>query len=139
VIDASTAVYLVLDNPLSEKVDALWQVWVREGVGVCVPGLWLNEVTSALHKVTMQKAISEERALDALEAILSLGVEAYDQDADLCRTAFALASELGQLAAYDGFYLALAQGLETEFWTADKRLATRAHQIGLSWVRWVGE
>ena len=39
----------------------------------------------------------------------------------LHRRALQLASELGQGAAYDAHYLALAEALECEYWTADDR------------------
>ena len=35
--------------------------------------------------------------------------------------------------------LALAERLETEFWTMDERLANRCKDLKLAWVHWVGE
>jgi predicted nucleic acid-binding protein len=52
--------------------------------------------------------------------------------------AYEWAERLGQskaYEAYDGFYLALAQRLDVELWTADTRLESRARQIGITWVR----
>jgi predicted nucleic acid-binding protein len=39
--------------------------------------------------------------------------------------------QLKRAAAYDSFYLALAETLRSELWTADKRLVNAA---GVSWV-----
>ena len=139
VVDSSTCLFIVLDNPLASQIASRWQNWIRADVKTCAPSLWQNEVTSALHKVAMQKLVSEERAYDALEAILGLGVELVMEDNELCQNAFAWATRLGQLAAYDGFYLALAERLGVEFWTADRRLVDRCHQLGSFWVHWVGE
>jgi predicted nucleic acid-binding protein len=57
----------------------------------------------------------------------------------LCRSAFEWATRLGQKAAYDCFYLAAAERLGAEFWTADERLSNRASQLGAVWVHWMGE
>ncbi|HEY5571595.1 MAG TPA: type II toxin-antitoxin system VapC family toxin [Anaerolineales bacterium] len=138
VIDAGIGVFQVIADPLSHQVDARWSDWIREGVVVCAPRLWLNETTSVLHKIFMQNIISEERALEALEALLGLGVELYEADTESCRQAFAWASRLGQHQAYDGFYLALAVKLSALFWTTDQRLVNRARQLGIDWVNWIG-
>ena len=115
VVDCSIAVYVVLEYPLSSQVEALWKSWIEADVKIIAPRLWLNEVTSAIHKVYMLKRISEESALDALNAILSLGVELFDVDNGLCLNAFAWATRLEKLPAYDSFYLALAEQSNAAF------------------------
>jgi predicted nucleic acid-binding protein len=56
---------------------------------------------------------------------------------DLHERAWHLAAQLDRPTAYDSHYLALAQILGCEFWTADERLynASRPH---FPWVRWLG-
>jgi predicted nucleic acid-binding protein len=71
--------------------------------------------------------------------MLALEVEVAPITPSRCQVAFAWAEKLGQARAYDSFYLALAEELETAFMTADKRLATNARQLGLSWVHWIGD
>jgi predicted nucleic acid-binding protein len=71
--------------------------------------------------------------------MLALEVEVAPITPGRCRVAFSWAEKLGQARAYDSFYLALAEELETTFITADKRLANGARQRGLSWVRWIGD
>ena len=139
VIDAGVGVFQVIADPLSEKVDVRWSGWIEEGVSVCAPRLWLNETTSVLHKIYMKKLLTEERAMEALEALLGLSIELYDADTEACRQAFAWSTRLTQHQAYDGFYLALAEKLDVPFWTTDLHLVNRAHQLGVSWVFWVGE
>src|SRR5438477_244782 len=86
-----------------------------------------------------------ERIRQHREAILKrrggkpIGVETIPMDAPLCQAAFEWAGRLNQVRAYDGFYLALAEQLKAEFWTADKRLANAVQQIGANWVHWIGE
>jgi predicted nucleic acid-binding protein len=139
VIDASTAIWLVLEGPLTKQVEGLWDGWIRSGERICAPRLWLNEVTSVIHKVFMLKGIGESKAQMALDAALALGVDLYTEDPVLCRNAFRWATLLKQTAAYDGFYLALAEQLDAMFWTADRSLHNQARQAGARWVHRLSE
>jgi predicted nucleic acid-binding protein len=40
---------------------------------------------------------------------------------------------------YDAHYLPLAAQEGAKLWTADKRLANAAQQVGISWMHWIGE
>jgi predicted nucleic acid-binding protein len=139
VIDASIAIWLVLEGPLTKQVELLWDGWIRSGKRVCAPRLWLNEVTSVIHKVYILKGISESKAQMALDAALALGVDLHTEDTELCRHAFRWATALKQTAAYDGFYLALAEQLDAAFWTTDRGLHNQARQIGVEWVHGLSE
>jgi predicted nucleic acid-binding protein len=68
----------------------------------------------------------------ALEAALSLPIHLYS-DVDLHQLALVLADRFSLPAAYDAHYLALAEWLGGEFWTADQRLVS-AVQAALPWV-----
>lgn len=139
VIDAGLGVLQVIADPRSGRAEMLWSRWIQDGLEVCAPRLWLHEATSALHKIYMQRIISDEIAQQGLEALLSLNVEFYDADPESCRVAFHWATRLNQYPAYDGYYLALAEKLNSAFWTTDQRLVNRVQQLGVSWVHWVGE
>ena len=138
VVDANLAILHVIGGAQAERVDQLWISWVKQGKSICAPQLWLNEVTSVMHKSYKLGLLDEKKALSAMEAVLELGVEIHSQDIALCRQAFQWASRLNQVKAYDAFYIALAQRLKAECWTADERLANRCQQIGASWVKWAG-
>jgi predicted nucleic acid-binding protein len=71
--------------------------------------------------------------------LLSIDIELVSLSDALCRSAFEWALRLGQSRAYDAFYLAVAEAQQVELWTADRRLANGAHQIGALWVHWIGE
>jgi predicted nucleic acid-binding protein len=139
VIDAGVGILQVIADPLSEKADSHWSAWIRAGIRVCAPKLWLSETTSALHKIFMQNLISESRAREALEALLNLNIELHDVDVETCVAAFNWATSLNQYSAYDGFYLTLAEKLGAPFWTTDQRLVNRSRQLGVTWVNWIGE
>jgi predicted nucleic acid-binding protein len=69
----------------------------------------------------------------ALEAAFALPVRLYGEE-QLHRRALALAERFSLPAAYDAHYLALADWLGGEFWTADRKLV-RAVGDELPWVR----
>ena len=60
------------------------------------------------------------------------------QPPDLHVRALQLASQLKQNAAYDAHYLALAESLSCELWTADERFY-RAASPSIDKVHWIGE
>jgi predicted nucleic acid-binding protein len=139
VIDANLAVWTVLPVVAGENVVPRFEAWGRQGVRLAAPMLWLAEATSAIRLAVYSRAVSDQAGQAALDGLFDLEVEAVPLDAQLCRSAFEWAGRLGQARAYDGFYLALAEQLGAEFWTADRRLSNGARQVGAHWVRWVGE
>lgn len=141
VIDASLAVWAVLPSMQDEGVDALGAFfkWHTEGRRLVAPMLWLAEATSTIRRAAYLKRLSEEKGQEAIGKIFALDIETMPADESLCKAALTWATRLQQARAYDAFYLALAERLQTEFWTADRRLANAAQQLGVNWVRWIGE
>lgn len=139
VVDASVAILTVLYSPMTRQAEDAWSLWKQRKDSLYAPMLWLNEVTSVIHKTYMLRAISESAALDALEALLDLDIEWVPETYELCRSAFRWASRIRQTAAYDGFYLALAEQLQADFWTADKRLVEGARRVGATWAHSIEE
>jgi predicted nucleic acid-binding protein len=139
VIDASAAVWLVL--PIVAPIDLTdrFVAWRIEGRPLVAPMLWLAEGASAIRRAVFAGHISEPDGQRALEDLLMLPVDKRPMTAEHCRAAFAWATRLGHARVYDAVYLALAEELTAELWTADKRLASGAAQAGASWVRWIGE
>lgn len=141
VIDANVAIWTVLPVLANADVDALgrFSSWQHTGARLVAPALWLAECTSAIRRGVYAKAITHARGLVALSDLFALEVDIVPMDEDQCMSAFEWAGRLGQARAYDGFYMALAEQLGMEFWTADTRLANAAQQAGATWVHWVGE
>jgi len=73
----------------------------------------------------------------SLEEALSLGIELLDPP-DLSLRALDLAARFDHPAAHDAHYLALAEMLKGEFWTADERLHN-AIQEDFPNIRWLGD
>ncbi len=137
VIDANIAIRTVLE--LNETLEHFWERLAHEEITPCAPRLWLSETTSALRFLLSQKALTADEAEQALRTIHGLHVEIMDEDEELCLRALELAGKLGQSKAYDAIYLALAEKLAADFWTADERLANRSRDLHLTWVHGLGE
>jgi len=137
VIDANLAVFSVLNTPYSIQASKVLTHFYELNADFYAPMLWWIETTSVIHGYLFEGLIKESQAEEALELLLiDLEVQPVE---GLFRSAFQWASRLRQKAAYDGFYLAAAEHLGAELWTADKSLVNNALQIDIPWVHWMGE
>lgn len=139
VIDSNIAIHTVLATELSGAAAALMAGLKEKKIRLFAPHLWVYEVTSGIHKQLQGKLLTAEEAEEALNTALAFDIKLAEDSPALCLSAFQWASRLGQLAAYDGFYLALAEQLDCLLWTGDRRLVNSAKQLDLSWVRWMDE
>ena len=95
------------------------------------------EVSNALHRRVVRGDLAVEVAANLIHDLMSLGVALHGTP-NLHRRAMELASQLKQGAVYDAHYLALAESLGCEMWTADQRFYLAASS-DVDNVRWVGE
>lgn len=137
VVDASLAVLLLVPEVDSTRAWTLMEQWAAVGIRRLAPTLIWAEVTNALRKRVVRHDMTLEEALQAWEGIWRFNIMAEDFNT-LCPLALTMAHGLGLSAVYDAVYLALAQNLGCEFWTADERLYN-AVRDRLPWVRWVGQ
>jgi predicted nucleic acid-binding protein len=139
VLDANLGIALVIPLPYSESAASKIQAWQKEGAALVVPGLWGYEVASALRKAIIIDLIAMQEAKSALSELWSLGIKEVPSSLELHRNSLDWADRIGQTVAYDSAYLALAEKLELEFWTADRSLAASARASGATWVHWLEE
>lgn len=137
VIDASVAMKAIWPNPLQPQCLALVQTFIE--VQPAAPALWAYETTSAIAKAVHFGEITELEAQQALERLDGLGIRLFIPDQDQNRSALAWTLRLKRASAYDCFYLALAQTLTCDFWTADKRLFNALGSFHLDWLHWIEE
>lgn len=138
VVDANIAVHTALD--MTDELERFWGRVDQEQITPCAPRLWLSETTSAIRFLHSRKEITSNEAEQALRTIHDLRVEIINEDEELSLRALELAGKLGQSKAYDAFYLALAEKLACDFWTADERLANRCRKdLKLKWVHSIHE
>jgi predicted nucleic acid-binding protein len=136
VVDASFAYRLILPGRQQAGFRSLVVQWLQDGHELVAPALWLYEITSALCKAVHFRELTPEEGDRALALARSLGVELISPDSDQARAAFHWTIRLNRAAAYDSFYLALAERLQCTLWTADRNLCNAVDQ---PWVRYAGE
>jgi predicted nucleic acid-binding protein len=134
--DAGILIKLVVAEEDSDRADALWERWKEDGVRVVAPGLLPFELTSVLRKKVHRGLLSPEEGKEAFDMVHRLPVQVLTPP-DLYRRAWELATRFNRPAVYDAHYLALAEMMNCELWTADERLFN-AVRDELSWVRWLG-
>ena len=137
VVDASLAVKWLVSEVHSDKAFALAHTWASRATQPVAPHLMPVEVANALHRRVLRQEATRETAIRLMESLLASGIE-LRETRDLHRRALVLAGRLRQNAVYDAHYLALAEALHCELWTADEKFY-RAAAPTMGNVRWVGE
>jgi predicted nucleic acid-binding protein len=135
-VDANLVIKLVVEEVYSAEARTLWRGWIQTGLAVAAPPLLRYEVTSVLRKQVVRGLRTAAESRQALEHALVFDIQ-YLELPNFHRRAFDLAEQLNRPATYDAHYLALAEYLACEFWTADERLVN-AVQPRLPWVKWLG-
>jgi predicted nucleic acid-binding protein len=135
VVDASWALQLIVPGQHTASIQATLVDWQRCGRKLCAPSLWTYEMTSAVCKAIHFALLTETEARRALDLALDMDIELYSPDRVQIDRAYEWTSRLKRANAYDSFYLALAETLGCELWTADRRLH---RAVDRPWVRWAG-
>lgn len=130
-VDANLVIRLLVVASDSQVV-TLWQGWRRSGAQLVAPALLHYELVNGIHQYRRRGELSAEGADQALAGALALPI-VLQREIELHQRAFEMAAQYTLPAAYDAHYLATAERLGADFWTADRKLA-RAVQPHLDWV-----
>ena len=125
VLDTSAALKLVRPEDGSTEVAAL--VADRLAAGIVVPPIFWLELVNVLSR---RHAYSGASVVEAVHHLVAMGL----QTLEIGRPALLAIIDLVErhdLSAYDAAYLALADSLDAELATADRRLALAAGDRGL--------
>lgn len=135
-VDANLVLKLVLPEPDSFRAQTLWDSWASAEVEPVAPPLLVFEGTSVIRKWVHQGLMSPERGDLAFQTFLDLDIDLLYSEG-LHPRAWEMAKQFNRPQAHDSHYLALAEILGVELWTADDRLweAVRDH---LPWVKSLG-
>lgn len=137
-LDASFVLAIAFRDTHWEKAFSWWNESMVSRAECFVPPLFYPEVTSAVRRRVYLKTLSPEDAEMALTRVLRWPVTVREEDnVVLQRKAYNFAARFNRPRAYDSQYLAVAELLGCELWTADERLAN-AVAGHLPWVRWIG-
>jgi predicted nucleic acid-binding protein len=136
-IDASLALKLVLPESDSDRARSLWQKWIAEKVARLAPPLLLSEGLSVIRNRAYRKLLLPEEAEEMSKTFLGLPIHILSPDNLMART-WELATEFNRPNVYDSHYLALAEKMGCELWTADERLFNSVKDK-LPWVRFFSQ
>ena len=139
VVDANIVTALLVPLPYSGQATYKMMEWQNADVVLAAPTLLEYELASTLRKATVAGIITVAEAIQAIESFVDLHIEVIAPALALHEVALHWAERLHQSVTYDAHYLALAEQLGATFWTADRRLANGAKQMGVNWVYWIGE
>ncbi len=118
-----------VDNALALRDDFL----IAEQLELDAPVLLAYELTNAIRSAAVRARLAPEVTEEALGNLLACGIGLH---APVPERILALALRFN-ISGYDAAYVAVAEDLGAELWTADKPLyeATRGD---LRWVKWLG-
>ena len=137
VVDASLVVKWLVDEEDSEKARALYRGWVASGVRIAAPYIMLAEVSNALHRKVVDGEIELDSATGILENLSAHEIE-FHNPPNIHAGALRVADRLDQGAVYDSIYLALAERLDCELWTSDRRFYRAARGFS-DRIRWLSD
>jgi predicted nucleic acid-binding protein len=137
-LDASVAIKLILDEDGSNQAKALYRSMLLIRTPIVAPPLMPIEVTNIMRQqMRGPRGLSQAEATNLLEEFLALSFTIYNP-LELHLQALILADAHALPATYDAHYLALAELMSCDFWTADQRLVQQVRS-DLPFVRWLGE
>ncbi len=134
--DASIVAKLIVVEADSDRAVQRWETWLNAGQTICAPQLLTYEVASTLRDRVWRRLLTSQEAASAFQELFALDILVTDPPG-LGTRALELAHHFNRPNAYDSHYLALAEALGCELWTADEQLYN-AVKGELGWVRWLG-
>lgn len=139
VVDASVVVNALLSQAYTIQAEQCLDTWKSTGESLYAPPHWYAEIVSALRFAVFKRKLTQEDADLLVEVLPELGVRMIEPTPDLLKASLRWAERLGQSKAYDSQYVALAESLNAELWSADQRLIHALQAQGVSWAHWIGE
>jgi predicted nucleic acid-binding protein len=136
VVDSSFVIRLLNRHPESQY-GSIWREWEANGTSVFAPALLTYEVTNAFWKYEISGELSTDAVVDSIDRMITLPIE-YVSAGDIHLLALEFVRRYWESKVYDSHFLALAQSLDCELWTSDKKLYNRV-SAHLPWVRFIDD
>jgi predicted nucleic acid-binding protein len=136
VVDACVVLKWQLDDEddLTQALALRDDYLIAEEVDLSAPTLLLFELANGVHKAARHARIADEVAQEALANLLACEIDLHMPDIE---RVLELALQ-HNIAAYDAAYLAVAEQLGAELWTADSPFY-KAVRRKIPWVRWIAD
>ncbi len=133
VADSSVAAKLILiDENGADKALALAQSCAVQGETIVAPPLLLSEVTNVIRQRMRLRGLLLADTRQLLGDFMALPI-AVTAPAGLYDQALQVADQYNLPATYDAQYVALAQMLGCDLWTADQRLLNLGIDVNAGW------
>lgn len=139
VIDANVIAALVFPVTYTPQASQLMIYLDNTDEDLIAPTLFEYEIATIIRRSVAFGLLDESQVSTIWNKLFGSRIRTIVPTTSLHRSALQLAERLGQSKAYDAHYLALAAQESAPFWTADRRLARRAQETGLTWVNWIGD
>jgi len=136
VVDSSLAIKWFIfesDTPLANE---LLIAWIRDDIERVMPNWAMLEVSNALLQTLYEDPISLDAVLLNLAEIQRF-VRFIDATLEVLMRALTLARDFNSRSIYNFHFLALAEHLGCELWTADHKFWRTTHDT-FSFVKWIG-
>jgi len=134
VVDTSVAIKWAVVEVYTVQAVALRDTLLRQGDTLVAPHFLMSEVTNTLHDIVRAGLITVAAAEEALNDIRVV-VDLWEVTPTLAKRALSLARQTNQTYAYDTQFLALAEHLGCDLWTADERFVRAMQRHGFAQVR----
>ena len=132
-IDASFFLKLVLPEDHSEKVHIIWTEWVNKGKNTYAPYLLIYEIHSVIRNKVYRKELTLKEGITASDVLGEQDIIFYYSSMSV-KVALDFAERYNRPTLYDSFYMAVAKEIESELWTADKKLVNSLNDE-IPWVK----
>lgn len=132
VIDANLTFRYLLPGEAHEQLRPLFYQWEAQGITLVAPTLWAYEMASIISKTVHFGHLMDAEGEALLQMAGAFAVQLVPPDGELLNRAYTWTRRLNRAVVYDSFYLALAERLDCDFWTADRRLVNAASQ---PWIK----
>ncbi len=136
VLDAGVYIANVLPETLSGEAKGLIAQLQAARTVFHAPTLIRFEMVAVARKAVYQKRVTPQEGLTARDVFLNFPITLHFDEV-LLKRAYELATTYNRPTAYDAQYLALAERLNCDFWTADERLFN-AVSSQLPTIKWLG-
>jgi predicted nucleic acid-binding protein len=136
VADSNVLLSNVLVETYSAKAEKLLRSWQAQSIRLAAPSLIWYEIVAVVRNHVFRGVLTQDSAIKVRDLLLSKSIRLMLDDA-LLRRGYELATQFNHPTAYDAQYLAVAERLQCEFWTADEKLFNSIKQ-NLSWAKWLG-
>ena len=135
VVDASLVAGVFLPMPHSEAAAEKLRAWAEAGVETVAPALLEYEIVNLLGRTVARGQASAGEADFGPVLLTHLKIRSMPPTAALHAKALTWAERLRLPGTHQAQYLALAEELRADLWTADPILAAAAGEAGAAWVK----